>query len=670
LFWPKLPSLIRTCCCCLSRLATLWSMPLVPWKSPRPPGRVSDEITQDDVEAFLKRHYGSDVAPGQEDIDNTRQNIAAKMKATGGRLGTTATEPGDNDEEMEYSDKDLGETLVLCNLLQDMGNEGQQANDSDGMNAVDFSDTCSMQSMEDLYEGQHDLDGSSTAEPLSDTREMGTVEKFTSKRGFGLIRPDDGSKNIFVHWTQISSHDKWPQLIPGMRVEYVKAIQRGRLAATSVTGPGGALIVTTGAVNNSQRKLSPFTLTGTATWFHKAGYGFIRIDSKMEWPQRLSAGSEIYVSREDLVVADGSPCSLEPGMRVQFKVYKPRDREVAAAEVTALGGSPLTRVSSGHASSSSWNGGSSNSWYTSRSSSSWYAGTPDRFSSSSWYAGTPGRAFSSSWYAGSVDRGPPSSWYAGNYDGFKGGNYDGFKGKSSKSFGKGAFPGGKSTGSGMVPRLPGVQRAITKRAEGPVGRGRSPSMHRGSLIFPRSSSRSRSEQWPRVRKFFGQADEEFMEELYDDASVKSEPLHPETRERSWRSGSVPCKFFAQGRCSKGNMCQFSHEQPQAVRPRCPPARTASPGCRKVPCRFYVEGRCRKGDQCTFSHSPESLQPIPLERKVSMECEFYGKGRCTRGAACPFAHGPQELYDITQLKAQKQQGEGAIKKDSLPAPALV
>eukprot|EP00971_Amphidinium_carterae_P164277 3256677-Amphidinium_carterae.1 len=44
---------------------------------------------------------------------------------------------------------------------------------------------------------------------------------------------------------------------------------------------------------------------------------------------------------KDLVIAEGSVCNLQPGMPVQFRVFKPQDRPVAAAEVTSIGGQPL-----------------------------------------------------------------------------------------------------------------------------------------------------------------------------------------------------------------------------------------------------------------------------------------------------------------------------------------
>ncbi len=87
---------------------------------------------------------------------------------------------------------------------------------------------------------------------------------------------------------------------------------------------------------------------------------------------------------------------------------------------------------------------------------------------------------------------------------------------------------------------------------------------------------------------------------------------------------VPCKFFMEGRCTKGDRCTFSH----ALRPHRTPeeARTGEP------CRFEIAGRCLKGTECLFSHD---MSRVP--------CRFlHVRGECPSlrsGLACRFSHAP-------------------------------
>ena len=47
----------------------------------------------------------------------------------------------------------------------------------------------------------------------------GTVQWFNDSKGFGFITPDDGSKDVFVHHTAISS-EGFRSLSEGDRVEF------------------------------------------------------------------------------------------------------------------------------------------------------------------------------------------------------------------------------------------------------------------------------------------------------------------------------------------------------------------------------------------------------------------------------------------------------------------
>ena len=47
----------------------------------------------------------------------------------------------------------------------------------------------------------------------------GVVKWFNDSRGFGFITPDEGEKDLFVHWSQIEG-DGFKSLQEGQKVEF------------------------------------------------------------------------------------------------------------------------------------------------------------------------------------------------------------------------------------------------------------------------------------------------------------------------------------------------------------------------------------------------------------------------------------------------------------------
>lgn len=50
-------------------------------------------------------------------------------------------------------------------------------------------------------------------------RVNGTVKWFNGEKGYGFIAPDDGSKDVFVHYSEIQSTSTYRNLDEGDRVE-------------------------------------------------------------------------------------------------------------------------------------------------------------------------------------------------------------------------------------------------------------------------------------------------------------------------------------------------------------------------------------------------------------------------------------------------------------------
>ncbi|KAK9817870.1 hypothetical protein WJX72_003429 [[Myrmecia] bisecta] len=82
----------------------------------------------------------------------------------------------------------------------------------------------------------------------------------------------------------------------------------------------------------------------------------------------------------------------------------------------------------------------------------------------------------------------------------------------------------------------------------------------------------------------------------------------------------PCRFFKQGRCSKGADCPFPH--------------VGEPVTRFICCRYFKQGSCMKGALCEYSHD---LSSEPCKNMVL-------HGTCAFGDRCSYSHAPLEDGD--------------------------
>ena len=63
---------------------------------------------------------------------------------------------------------------------------------------------------------------------------QGKLKWFDPKKGYGFIKPDDGSKDTFLHISALEKANI-SQLEVGQSVSYELAEQRGKQAATDIT---------------------------------------------------------------------------------------------------------------------------------------------------------------------------------------------------------------------------------------------------------------------------------------------------------------------------------------------------------------------------------------------------------------------------------------------------
>ncbi|XP_041365335.1 zinc finger CCCH domain-containing protein 4-like [Gigantopelta aegis] len=103
-----------------------------------------------------------------------------------------------------------------------------------------------------------------------------------------------------------------------------------------------------------------------------------------------------------------------------------------------------------------------------------------------------------------------------------------------------------------------------------------------------------------------------------------------------------CKYFKEGKCSKGHECPFNHD----FRP---------PGKLEV-CKFYINDTCVKGSRCTYMHS-------------DYPCKYFHTGQtCYQGESCKFSHEP--LNEETALIVEKMKENRDYPIDVAPRPSLL
>lgn len=158
---------------------------------------------------------------------------------------------------------------------------------------------------------------------------------------------------------------------------------------------------------------------------------------------------------------------------------------------------------------------------------------------------------------------------------------------------------------------------------------------------PKKQAKKKSPKKP-APAFTGEVDAESL--LRGPTSSAAKTKRPRTEPTSTKSNKgsnkesrerprVPCRYWMEGKCTKGNDCTFSH----ANRPN----KSVDEAKSEDVCRFHIAGNCLKGDKCMYSHD---LSKVP--------CRFFHvKGDCGAGTSCRFSHSPIGEVERHQLFAE-------------------
>ncbi|GIL53855.1 hypothetical protein Vafri_9487 [Volvox africanus] len=100
-------------------------------------------------------------------------------------------------------------------------------------------------------------------------------------------------------------------------------------------------------------------------------------------------------------------------------------------------------------------------------------------------------------------------------------------------------------------------------------------------------------------------------------------------------GPPACKFWRQGRCTKGANCAFAH--------------LGQPVTRLLPCRIGRLGHCPRGEACCFSHDPRLPDPC----RGMLEA-----GTCPNPGSCTLGH-----YSLEDMDALREYYRDAAARDA-------
>jgi len=161
---------------------------------------------------------------------------------------------------------------------------------------------------------------------INRSKVTGTVVRYLRTRGFGFIKPQEGGKEVFVHWEDLVTDDDWPFIERGTEVEYHLGDRDGKQAAKEVTLSGGDKIPVYTKPHEDREVNEEETFTGSVKFFEiYKGFGYVKPDEDITWDGVSSSGEGLYFNRNGIITSNagqGKVLRVPTGMRVSFKVYK------------------------------------------------------------------------------------------------------------------------------------------------------------------------------------------------------------------------------------------------------------------------------------------------------------------------------------------------------------
>jgi len=189
---------------------------------------------------------------------------------------------------------------------------------------------------------------------MIDSKVKGTIVRFFRGRGFGFIKPEEGSKEVFVHWEDLVTDDPWPYVEKGTEVEFHMNEDDGKCSAKNVTLAGGEEIPAFTKPYEDREVNEDEVFVGAIKFFDgRKGFGFVEPDQEISWGE-VNAGEGLFFKRDSFLTINagkGMMLKIPDGMRVSFKVYKDKKGlgacEIQKEDQTPIEGEPRIEKKNG-----------------------------------------------------------------------------------------------------------------------------------------------------------------------------------------------------------------------------------------------------------------------------------------------------------------------------------